>query len=139
MDVATAWWRARTLGAVLLIPPLLHVTSLERLARRLNGSARHAPPFSMDRVVGWVDMLLYRLPWPWRSTCLKRAAVLYALLRRGGVAVELWIGVRRDPNGRLAAHAWLVRDGAPYLEAQVDSLRTFQVIARFPEADTAAP
>ena len=63
----------------------------------------------------------------------KRAAVLYALFRRSGMQVELWIGVRRDSDGALAAHAWLVRDGAPYLEALEGSLPTFQVIARFPE------
>lgn len=137
-DAPVAWWRLQTFGALLVIPPLLHLTSLERLAGRLGaGGSRPSPPLPLERVVGWVDILLHRLPWPWRFTCLKRAAVLYALFRRSGMQVELWIGVRRDSDGALAAHAWLVRDGAPYLEALADSLSTFQVIARFPEASGA--
>ncbi|HLB53717.1 MAG TPA: lasso peptide biosynthesis B2 protein [Gemmatimonadales bacterium] len=137
---AIAWWRARTVATVLLIPPLLHFAPLQRLAPRLGGRpSSPPPPLPTERVVDWVDMLLHRLPWPWRFTCLKRAAVLYALFRRSGMPVELWIGVRRDPDGHLAAHAWLVRDGAPYLEALSDPLGTFQVIARFPQAAPVAP
>ena len=135
------WWRARTVATVLLIPPLLHIVPLHRLAPRLGGdrSSRLRLPLPTERVVDLVDLLLQRLPWPWRFTCLKRAAVLYALFRRTGMTVELWIGVRRDPDGQLAAHAWLVRDGAPYLEAPSDPRETFEVIARFPEPAPVPP
>jgi hypothetical protein len=71
----------------------------------------------------------------WRHTCLKRAAVLYYVLRRAGRPVELWIGVRRDgaqPAG-VGAHAWLMRNGAPYLEPGDHSWRQHVPIVRFPD------
>ena len=41
-----------------------------------------------------------------RAECLHRSLVLYRLLRRRGVPVDLCIGVRKD-NGDFSAHAWL--------------------------------
>lgn len=75
-----------------------------------------------------VDELLAWLPRPWRKTCLTRSVVLFHLLRRSGVPVELCIGVKREQDG-MAAHAWLVREGAPYLELETPS---YEVIAKFP-------
>ena len=82
----------------------------------------------------WVDRLLRNLPGPWHRTCLKRAAVLYHLLRRACRPVELWIGVRKSDAKPLGAHAWLVRAGEPYLESEPEHSQSHTVIARFPEA-----
>jgi hypothetical protein len=49
---------------------------------------------------------------------------------------ELCIGVRRDPKGAVAAHAWLLRDGQPFLERDPVGLAAYQTIARFPEKQT---
>jgi hypothetical protein len=86
----------------------------------------------------WVDRLLRNLPNPWRRTCLKRAAVLYHLLRRAGRPVELWIGVHKSGPAPLGAHAWLVQAGEPYLEAHPEHPHRHTVIARFPAAPPAA-
>jgi len=131
-------WRLRVAGTVLVLPPLLHVVSLHRVANRLTVReiARAQPP--IPPLVNEVDRWLTRLPWLWRTTCLKRAGVLYALLRKGGVEVELHIGVKRDDSGALAAHAWLMKGGAPYLEHPSAVLASYQVIARFPESTPTA-
>jgi hypothetical protein len=51
-----------------------------------------------------------------RPGCLTRGLTHYFFLRRAGLEVELVYGV--DPSVDPAeAHCWLVRDGAPYLEA----------------------
>jgi hypothetical protein len=117
-----------------VLPPLVSLVSLERIAR-LAGAAgaprsRGAP--DDDVLAAYVSQLLYRLPPPWRHTCLKRGVVLYWLLRRAGRPVALHIGVRRDGAGALAAHAWLVKDGAPYLEQDPAHSARFTEIARFP-------
>ena len=131
----TLRWKLRTLAAALLIPPLLYLLPLHRLAPRLGrGRPRPAGAPPVQDLAEWVDRLLRRLPPPWRWTCLKRAAVLYALLRKAGVELELRIGVRRDPAGSLAGHAWLVREGHPFLEQGDEHLGAFQVIASFPES-----
>lgn len=132
---ATLGWKGRTIATVLLVPPLLHLISLQRVARHLGRgtpSPATAPPAA--DLAEWVDRLLHRLPGPWHYSCLKRAAVLYSLLRKAGIAPELRIGVRRDPGGSLEAHAWLVREGRPFLEPGGEHVGSFQVLASFPES-----
>ena len=48
---------------------------------------------------------------PYRATCLPESLVLWALLRRRGVPVELRIGTRVDSN-EFKAHAWVEIQGA---------------------------
>ena len=127
--------RARALVTSVVVPPLLSLVSLQRLAGHLGrpGLLGSDPSFDDGALALWVDHLLYRLPGPWRRTCLKRAAVLFHLLRAAGRAVELRIGVRRDDEGRLAAHAWLTREATPYLEPEPDAPGRHSVIAIFPD------
>ncbi len=124
--------RLRALLTAVIVPPLLSVISLQRLAGYLGRSGLAHAGFDDGTLAAWVDALLYRMPGPWRRTCLKRAAVLYHLLRGAGRAVELRIGVRRDAEGRLAAHAWLTRAMEPYLEPEPDAPALHTVIATFP-------
>jgi hypothetical protein len=46
------------------------------------------------------------------ATCLTRSLLLRWLLRRYGTASDLRIGVRFE-EGKLAAHAWVEKDGIP--------------------------
>jgi hypothetical protein len=124
----------------MIVPPLVYLVSFSRLAAWLGrGHARRAD-VALDDVslARWVDRLLRHLPGPWHRTCLKRAAVLYHLLRRAGRPVELWIGVHKTGPSPLGAHAWLVHAGAPYLESHPDHAMRHTVIARFPEVGGAA-
>lgn len=131
-------WKARVFPLVLLVPPLVHVVPVHRMAKKLaaRDPAYASPP--IDALAHRVDTWLRRLPWLWRSTCLKRALILFALLRRSGEPVQLHIGVKREPDKSFAAHAWLVRDGQPYLEPPESTFATFQVITIFPETEQAA-
>ena len=127
--------RLRALAAAVVLPPLLSIMSLQRLAGALGQRSALAAgtPFDDGELAAWVDSLLYRLPGLWRRTCLKRAAILYHLLRGAGRTVELRIGVRRDGLGKLAAHAWLTRARVPYLEPEPDVPGRHTVIAIFPD------
>lgn len=128
-------WRVRAAAAVLIVPPLLYLMSFARLAAWLGRSAPGQVEQGLDdaTLARWVDGMLRRLPGPWHRTCLKRSAVLYHLLRRAGRPVELWIGVRHQDAANVAAHAWLVSDGKPYLESRPEHAGRHTVIARFPE------
>ncbi len=133
------YWRLRATVSAIAIPPLLSLVSFARVARWLTGNS--VPSTTAQKKVDdealaeWVSRILYRLPQPWRHTCLKRTAVLYHLLRRAGRPVELSIGVKHDDEGAVTAHAWLVRDGAPYLENDPEHPDRFKIIARFPESE----
>jgi hypothetical protein len=138
-----AWW-VRATAAAVVVPPLVYLMPFDRLARWLGaGRAATAAGTSAHlddgRLAAWVDRLQRRLPGPWRRTCLKRAAVLYYLLRRAGRPVTLCIGVKRAADRPFAAHAWLVRDGAPYLESEPDNAHAHTLIARFPDAPGLVP
>lgn len=131
----TPGWRARATLAALALPPLVHLVSMERIARWIERSSSPAVPdhtVDDESLAEWVDRVLYRLPPPWRRTCLKRAVVLHYLLHRAGRPAELRIGVRRDERSALAAHAWLVQRDQPYLETGSDHIDSYQVLASFP-------
>ena len=138
----TPRWRIRATLAALALPPLVHLVQLDRIASWIARS--HMPPFPDDAVddpalANWVDRILRKLPPPWRHTCLKRAVVLHYLVRRAGRPAELRIGVRRDERAALAAHAWLVREGTPYLEAGADHIDSYQPLTAFPPAGERTP
>ncbi len=133
----TSAWRARATIASLVFPPLVHLISLGRISRWIE---RREMPTAPDATVDdaslaeWVDRVLIWLPPPWRRTCLKRALVLHYLLHRAGRPAELVIGVRRDEHDALAAHAWLVHGGIPYLETGADHVASYQVLTAFPSS-----
>lgn len=137
-------WRIRAACVALIVPPLLRVVSFARVITWLGPRLAPAPPAPPARelddaaLARWVDGVLRHLPRPWHHSCLKRTVVLYHLLREAGRPVELWIGVRRERRSGepLAAHAWLMRDGTPYLEPDPGVSLAHTLIARFPEPDT---
>jgi hypothetical protein len=130
----TPGWRIRATLTALVLPPLVHVVSMERISRWMarRGVPSPDPTVDDESLAEWVDRVLQRMPPPWRKTCLKRAIVIQSLLRRAGRPAELRIGVRRDEAGNLAAHAWLARDGLLYLEPAGDPVGSYQVLAAFP-------
>jgi hypothetical protein len=133
----TPRWRLRATLAAVVLPPLVHLASLERITVWIEARRRPAgPDATVDdaALAEWVDRVLTRLPPPWRRTCLKRALVLHYLLHRAGRPATLVIGVRRDEHDALAAHAWLARAGAPYLESGTDQVASYQVLTAFPSS-----
>jgi hypothetical protein len=65
---------------------------------------------------------------PWAATCLVQAFAGQALLRREGYSSELRIGVARQADAELKAHAWVESDGMIVLggpAAVVDQYRQF--------------
>lgn len=127
-------WRLRAWQLLITVPPLLHVMPVNRLAKRMNAPKPEYAATSNEALARYVDDWLHRFPWPWKWTCLKRATILLALLRRSGNDVQLHIGVKRDASKTFAAHAWLVQNGQPYLEPDASEFASYQVITVFPEA-----
>jgi len=61
------------------------------------------------------------------GSCWKRAAVLRRYLLLNGIETEVVFGVRRQDGRELAGHAWLEREGVPFLEReQPDYVVTFR-------------
>jgi hypothetical protein len=51
-------------------------------------------------------------------TCLKKALVLFRLLRKRGVSPTLFIGVQKDRD--FEAHAWVEIKGSPVLDSEAE-------------------
>ncbi len=64
-----------------------------------------------------------------RASCLTQALALQYLLARAGHACELHVGVRRDDEGRFAAHAWVACNGRVVLGAAGTRLEEFTLLA----------
>jgi hypothetical protein len=123
-------------AACVVVPCALELFAASRVLRWVESVPRRGttitPPVSPERLAYHVDRLLSSAPGVWRRTCLRRAAVLAALLRREGRAAEVVIGVRRAPDGGVEAHAWLRCDGTePFLEGgDVGSFETLRRVGQ---------
>lgn len=85
--------------------PLRVSTRLVGLRDQGAGGQGLAAPEIAGRV-GWaVRAAAARLPW--HSTCLVQAMAAALLLRRRSVPATLSLGVARDQEAQLSAHAWL--------------------------------
>lgn len=130
----TVAWLLRAATVALILPPAIRLMSLARLMNWLTPRRTTPVPLDDKALARWVTRILARLPEPWHLSCLNRSVVLYHLLRAAGRPVELCIGVTRVGQVRLAAHAWLVLEGVPYLESDTRLVTGLPVVARFPDA-----
>ena len=91
---------------------LVSVPTLRRLLiERRPGVDRGTPSAesSVERVI-WAVRTASRVT-PWASTCLTRALAAQMMLARLGEQTRIQIGVAKDEQGGLKAHAWLESRG----------------------------
>ena len=77
--------------------------------RLLVGSNRASTPTVSGEQIRWAMSHAQRVV-P-RATCLPQALAAEALLMRGGLPADLRIGVKKEPSGKLLAHAWVESNG----------------------------
>jgi hypothetical protein len=108
-------WREQALvveavARLATLPVALRVRGVRRVLpgarRKMSPSASESGTTRTAQLVESVGLAL-----PWRTTCLHRALVTAALLRRRGRPCDVTIGVRRLDGG-IAAHAWVGDGGA---------------------------
>jgi len=100
----TGWLVVVELGLRLLpLRTLVGILQGRHRARAANGAGVKA-----EHASRCVDLAARLDPFP--ATCLKKSLVLYALLSRRGLAVELFIGAAKT-GSKLDAHAWLECQG----------------------------
>jgi hypothetical protein len=69
-----------------------------------------------NRLAQSIDLLLSADVLFLRPICWKRAAVLRRYLSRNGISTQIIFGVRKELKKEVDGHAWLERDGEPFLE-----------------------
>lgn len=122
-----ALWRLLLARIRLLLPfartaPQLGLQSQETAAVTQAGDAPRIQRITRAiRVAGKLT--------PWKSTCMVRAVAGLRMLEKRGIDSTLYMGVAKDKQGRMIAHAWL-RSG-PYYVSGDDVMRGFVVVEKF--------
>jgi len=100
------------------------ILSLPTMLRMIDTRRRDAARIPPERIASLVDRI-FRADILHRS-CWKRAAVLRRYLLLNGIDTAVVFGVRKGEE-KLAGHAWLERDGRPFLEeSEPDYVVTFR-------------
>jgi hypothetical protein len=89
----------------------LPFSTLEKLlakGTRKDIDLKRKARFSIDQVAWSVSAASHRMP---KATCLVQALAIQFLLPREGYPANLRIGVKKDANGQLEAHAWVESEG----------------------------
>ena len=133
-EVRAMLWQMRQFCGAL--PTILHPPLSQALAQLEQEEAHFPASIGEERMRDLADLaalLAIRSP---LGLCLRRSLTRYHFLRGMGVPVQVHFGARlvgdkadRDVTG----HAWLVRNGRPYYEAE-ENWRDFTVILRWPHA-----
>jgi hypothetical protein len=102
---------------------------------RILGEKMAESPDSIDRVsyrkaavIGWT---VEKMSWhtPWESKCLVKAITAQIFLRLRGLSSTLYLGLDRDQDRQLSAHAWL-RCGELYVTGAQEK-ESFRAVAQF--------
>ena len=115
--------------AILVLPFRRVAPVLGRQMARSPEETGGAPAELLDRISWAVAAASRHLPWD--CLCLAQAMAGKAMLKRRGVPSTLYLGVAKDGEARLQAHAWL-RCGERILTGRQGMAR-FTVIATFAE------
>lgn len=103
---AALWLMVLRLAAGIL--PFRRLRRLQTLLTRTSPQRPASPDKIVPQVVWAVETAGRHLP---GITCYHQALTGKILLARAGCPSQLQVGVRKDAQGRLQAHAWLVSEG----------------------------
>lgn len=104
---------------VVLVSILARITSLPRTQQLTSARLRPVSlgrPDTPARLARMVDAILCLDLFVFRRCCWKRALVLHRFLAMNGIDSRINFGVQRGEDGGMKGHAWLERDGEPFLE-----------------------
>ncbi len=94
---------------------------MERFARPVKGLTRS--PLPIDLLTWAIPAASRRVP---HASCLTQALAARLLLTREGHEATLRVGVAKEPQGPLRAHAWIESSGQTILgDSNVDTFVPF--------------
>ncbi|MBW4082048.1 lasso peptide biosynthesis B2 protein [Paenibacillus sp. S150] len=125
--VPEALWRLFLVRIQLLFP-------FAKTAPQLGIQSRETPAVSKEGDIARIQHITKAIRvisryTPWKSTCMVRAVAGLKMLEKRGIESTLYMGVAKDRQGRMIAHAWL-RSGAYYVSGD-DAMKGFVVVEKF--------
>jgi hypothetical protein len=118
-DARSLMMSVRMAAWLLVISIVARLVPLPRMFRFAETGRRWSPDAILpaEEVARRVDRVLHA-GFVKDGSCWKRAAVLRRYLLLNGIETDVVFGVSRQSGASLAGHAWLERDGAPFLERE---------------------
>ena len=110
---------ARMTAWILLISIVARLVSLSTMFRLAETRRRWSPRAILppEEIARRIDRVFHS-GLVTDGSCWKRAAVLRRYLQLNGIETEVAFGVKKPGDGKVAGHAWLEREGAPFLESE---------------------
>jgi hypothetical protein len=120
LHAALAWVVLSRIGLALFSLPRLQRFTSNARHQSLKGATR-------DELRWAVLAVARRVP---GTRCLARALALHALMARAGLPARLCIGVAKESDSALAAHAWVLHEGVPVFDEP--DLERYTLLSAFP-------
>ena len=111
LDKNERWLLAQTAIVVPLVRVALTILPFRLVHRAIAATTtrtRHSQSQTPERIARMVAAVAARVP---RATCLTQALAAAVLLARHGHPATLRVGVAKNEDGTLRAHAWLESGG----------------------------
>lgn len=114
--------------AVILFMPF------NKLAKKI-GKQKIESPENVEneilRIAGRIGDVVIQASWytPWESKCLVQALTAQRMLKEKGISTTLYLGVKKDNNSNMLAHAW-TRCGTYYVTGGYNK-DGFAIVAKF--------
>ena len=107
------WLALQALAIVVTVRIALWVLPFRTVHAAVASRARRSTgKYSINEIVWAIGAAARRVP---RATCLTQAFAAAVLFAANGHAATLRVGVAKEDNGRLRAHAWVESGGATVL------------------------
>jgi Transglutaminase-like superfamily len=118
-DPGSLWLSMRMTAWIILISIVARLVSLSTMYRLAETRRRWPHPAILppEEIARRIDRV-FHAGLVSDGSCWKRAAILRRYLQLDGIETDVVFGVMKTDSGRLAGHAWLERDGIPFLERE---------------------
>ncbi|WP_405107255.1 lasso peptide biosynthesis B2 protein [Paenibacillus sp. FSL K6-1217] len=125
--IPEALWRLMLVRIQLLFPFARTAPQLGVKSRETSAVSRPSDIRRIQQITKAIRVMSRYTPW--KSTCMVRAVAGLKMLEKRGIESTLYMGVARDKQGKMIAHAWL-RSGAHYVSGD-DAMQGFVVVEKF--------
>ena len=126
LEASALFWTARL---VILVLPFRWVRPVLGRTGAESPATVPEPILARARRVGWAVVRVSQLLSSSRGTCLPQAIAAQVMLRRRHIASTVYLGVLKEPDRTLNAHAW-VRSGHLILTGRA-GYEAFNVVSSF--------
>ena len=126
LEASALFWTARL---VILVLPFRWVRPVLGRTGAESPATVPEPILARARRIGWAVARVSQLPPSSRGTCLPQAIAAQVMLRRRHIGSTVYLGVVKEPDRTLNAHAW-VRSGHLILTGRA-GYKAFNVVSSF--------